>query len=261
MMRAYWVGSLAFLCACALGISRVDASMMHSDVAGNTVDFTGIEETSPTGDPLPLFGQPTASGDSLDFNPMGLSALAEDGGSDTTDGKLFVMVEARPLHTIETLSFLESGLVTLLTQSGDPIAATTSSVDIDVLEVDGSPITQYNLPPQLLSYTPSDGDYQHSVDATGPLFSSGWTGDLDVDLDAALTAGGIPFSFGATKVAITLDNAMLASTTELGSSAFIDKKDLDIFAETAVIPEPSSCVLAFLAVALGAMVTRRRGTN
>ena len=60
-----------------------------------------------------------------------------------------------------------------------------------------------------------------------------------------------------TKINVTLDNTLIASTTEIGSLAFIDKKDFDITVETG-IPEPSTFLLGVLGLALGSCLVRRR---
>jgi hypothetical protein len=213
---------------------------------------------------LPLFGQPAAAGDSLDFNPTGdFSALSTNSGADLTDGKLSLMVSAKNGYALSSLSFLEHGLASLfkpLDNSDDPFANVIGLVDIDIVEVDGQSIGQLNLPGASMVYTPSNGDYQHSIDAVNPSFSTSWAGQLDVDLAAALLAGNIPFQFGATKVNITLDNTLMASTGQVGSSAFIDKKDFDIIAETVAVPEPTSALLALVAlITLGTCTIRHRG--
>lgn len=243
---------------CIVFCARVNAAIMHADVMGDTVNFTNIEEDSPSGDPLPLFGQPTYAGNnSIDFNPTGnFSAHSENGGADVTDGKLTMMIQAKPGYTLTTIDILESGLVSLLTiGADDPVAAVTGLLDLDVVAIDGIPVPQVNLPPISLTYVPNGGVYQHSVVAAGPLFSSPWTGSVSVDLDAALTAAGVPFVRGATKVNLTLNNRLLAATGALGSIAIIDKKDFDITVGTE-IPEPTTVALLLAGTAL--VFARRR---
>ena len=113
---------------CALAASIANAAVMHPDVMGTTANFTNIEEDSPSGDPLPLFGPPSpAGGNSIDFNPTGnFSAHSTNGGADVTDGRLAMMITAKPGHTLEILDFIETGLVTLLNiGADDPFAALT----------------------------------------------------------------------------------------------------------------------------------------
>src|SRR5262245_30618563 len=78
--------------------SLATADIIHSYVNGNSVGFPTISEGSPTGDPLPLYGQPFANGDDLIFTPTAsFSAVSTSGGpSNQTDGKLNVIVESKP---------------------------------------------------------------------------------------------------------------------------------------------------------------------
>jgi PEP-CTERM motif len=80
-----------------------------------------------------------------------------------------------------------------------------------------------------------------------------WTGNLTVDVDAALAILGIPAQ--ATKVRLSLDNTLVA-TSETGSGSFIAKKDIPIKIDVTV-PEPATWVLAGFA-ALGLGLARRR---
>jgi hypothetical protein len=222
---------------CMLFSVRAQAAIMHPPVMGDTVVFTNIEEDSPSGDPLPLYGPPSPAGDdSIDFNPTGnFSAHSENGGADVTDGKLSLMIRAKPGNTLASVDILEAGLVSLLSiGADDPVSAVTGLVDIDVVEIDGIPVPQINLPSFQQTYVPNGGTYQHSVVATGPRFSSGWSGSLSVDLDKELTATGA-----------------------LGSIAIIDKKDFDITVDTDPVPEPASGALLLLGAA-GGLIAKRR---
>jgi hypothetical protein len=256
MTRTLGILSIAL---CALVTSRASAALMHADVMSDTVNFTSIEEDSATGDPLPLFGQPVHSGgDTIDFpTTSAFSAVATDGGSDQTDGRLSMMVTAKPGRFITDIHFSEAGLATLFATNDDPSAAVTGVVDIDVFEVDGAVIPMINLPPVQFTYSPSNGVYQHSVNANGPLFSTGWTGSASADISAALNAAGQAFNLGATKLVVTIDNLLLAQTLAMGSSAFIDKKDFDITVDT-IIPEPTTAMLGLVSLAFCGFCTRRR---
>jgi len=91
------------------------------------------------------------------------------------------------------------------------------------------------------------------------LFSTGWTGMRAITLDNALTAAGVPFVYGATKVNLTLNNRLLAATGAVGSLAIIDKKDFDITVTTEEIPEPTTVALVFTGISLAIGMLRRRG--
>ena len=276
-----------FVILCALitciAASDLQAALMHPSVMGDTVTFSGIEESSPTGDPVPLYGPPSASGDNLDFPTTGnFRAFSQNGdpGADLTDGKLNVMITSKfnQGFFINSLHFSESGLVTLFkppASDDDPFAQVTGLVDIDIVEVDGVAITPIELHGLQLDFTPSAGTFQHSVDndvvgvdspanIPGPSFGTGWNGGLSVNLHDILVENQVDFWEGVTKVNITLDNTLLASTTQNGSIAFIDKKDFDITVDTErdpKIPEPATALLIGLASATAVAINRRRARH
>ncbi len=229
------------------------AAMVYNNVMGNSVWLTNINESSPTGDVSPLFGQPVlTSGDNFDFSPTGaFSAESTDGGgTDVTDGKLSFMVVAKQGFGINTFRVLESGIATLLDafDLGDALASVSGIVDIDIDEIDGVPVS-IELDDMLMEFTPNDGVYQHSVIATGPTKNVAWRGGVTVDI-AAEVANLNP-TIGVTKLTVTLDNILLATTTGQATSAGIDKKDFDIIITTGggpggEVPEPSSALLLML---------------
>ncbi len=133
---------------------------------------------------------------------------------------------------------------------------------VKVLEIDGVTLgAPVSLGPQS---TTGQEDLLSS-----PGLSQPWLLSLSYDVDAALTAKQLSYTYGATKLAIVLDNTLVASSelilTDLGNgstsqtatSAFIAKKDFVINGETTAIPEPSSLALLSI-VACGAGAIRRR---
>ena len=62
---------------------------------GTNVTYVNVMEDSGASEPLPLFGPPTVTGNSIDFNPLGFDASSANGGSDITDSNLVFMVEAK----------------------------------------------------------------------------------------------------------------------------------------------------------------------
>ena len=252
--------------------ATIYAAITYPDVMGDTVWFRGIVEDADPDSLLPLYGQPVAQGDSLNFPVTGVgnfSTTSVNGaGVASVDGTLSLMILAKPGYFIENLSFLESGLATLFKPPGsddDPFAAVTGLFEIGIVEVDGAPIVPINLPGLSMDYTPSNGDFQYSVDndvpgvdnSPGLIFSAGWEGSLGVNLTDQLIEHEVDFWEGVTKLNITLDNKLLAFTGLLGSEAFIDKKNFDIFVETVPknfnVPEPTTLVLALFGLAAGAV--------
>ena len=225
------------------------ADIMHTDVTGASVWFTSISEGSPTLDPLPLYGQPFAVVDELVFTPSAaFSAVSTSGGpADQTDGKLTLMIEAKPGAFLDVLNFNEIGLTLLNAPfGGDAFTSVTAFAEIKVLEVNyasflAAPTTYF------YSFAP-DSSFLHSVDATGPSFATAWTGSLSVTLPDQVT-----------KVMVTIDNQLYASTVGVGTGALIDKKGFSISVipdgEPHNVPEPATAVLGLLS--LGGLLFRR----
>ncbi len=220
------------------------ADIIHSDVNGDSVWFTSIQEGSPTGDPLPLYGQPFAISDQLVFMPTGAFSATSQGGStpDQTDGKLTFMIEAKPGNFIRTVDVNESGVTSLTGPfGGDAFTSLLAYADIKVLQVNGvnvnAPTTNH-----FFNFAPASS-FLFSDVATGLTFGSSWQGSLSVDLPDMVT-----------KVLVTLDNVLTASTMGVGTTALIDKKSFSI-SVTSEIPEPSTMMLGLLGIA-GLLVRR-----
>lgn len=233
-MKYIYATLMATLCALIASQSR--ASLIHPNVMGATVSFTNIVESSPTGDPLPLYGQPSTNGDELLFPTTGnFSASSLDGvASDQTDGKLSLMIRAKPGFTLDSFHVAENGLTTLNApfEDGDAYTEVVAFAVVKVAEIAGAPV---NLPAfnVFLNIAPLGGQYLLS-DIGGASYSTGWAGGADVGLPAK-----------TTKVNLTLNNNLFATTLGSGTRAFIDKKSFEIDVDTRhPIPEPASAALA-----------------
>lgn len=253
--------ALASTCVILLGACQpvLAAPINYGDFSGDTVDYLQVTEDSNSGDSVPLFGAPTVSGDSLDFNPVGFSANASGGGADITDGQLKFTVKAKDgvgpnFYAISNISLSEAGDTTL---AGFGTDATTTAVFgnvfVNIHEVDGIGINAVGAN-YVMSFTPSGGTYGLGTDGGGgPLYNTAWKGSLLADLNALLTANNIPFVGGATKVTVNLDNTLIA-TSETGTATLIAKKDFGGLSVTVNVPEPTSFLLAgfgLLALAIG----------
>ena len=250
--------------ALLLGISALCrpvlcAPINYGNFVGTTVTYVAVTEDSNSGDTLPLFGPPTVSGNSLDFNPVGFSATASGaGGNDITDGNLTFMVVAKPGYAINSLSLSEAGDTTL---AGFGTNATFTKVTgtgvLNVNEVDGVGIGALALPFSM-TFTPSSGDYGLTTDfGGGPGGTIAWSGGIPFNLNAILAANSIPFVAGATKISINLDNTLTA-LSQAGTFSLIAKKDFGGLSVTVNVPEPTTVLLGGLALA-GLAVCRRRG--
>jgi hypothetical protein len=132
----------------------------------------------------------------------------------------------------------------------------TATIFVEINELNGVVIAPINVPAQAMVFTPSGGDYQLSVDGTGPgSYTFDFSGAVFIDLGPY-----VPFGSTPTKISVTLDNTLTALSQD-GTTAFIQKKDFDgvsITVDTFDIPEPTTAFLALLSlVALSG--TRRLG--
>ncbi|MFO0832639.1 MAG: hypothetical protein U0637_12460 [Phycisphaerales bacterium] len=243
--------STFFVCATVLAGaagSVLATPINYGDFAGVSVDWLQVTEDSAT-DPTPLFGTPTISGDSLNFNPVSFGSTASNGSSDLTDGTLTSMIAARPGFTIPAIQFNESGDYTLAGVGG---AGTSASVNLAVfvwvLEVNNTAITPVSFAVNG-TFNPSSGTFDLAND--GPTFGiRTWNGGAMADINAFLASQNI--AGGATKVTVTIDNS-LVTTSQAGTLAFIKKKQIGGVAIT-VVPTPGAAAL----MGLGALVATRR---
>jgi hypothetical protein len=245
-----------FLAVAVLATQDASAApLVYGNFSGATVDFIGVQEESSTepGDPGPaLFGSPNVAGDTMDFDPQGFAASSTGAASDITDSNLQFLVMAKNMNVgIGSLSFLEAGDATLAGLAGEARAGVTTTIFPEIRERNiGGVLTpvNINLPTVSLGFNPQ-GEFLKSVDGAGGFV---WDGSGLVDLSA--------YGNPVTKLFISLDNTLRAESTE-GASAFIQKKDADaliITVTTGIIPEPSTAVIAMLAVALLGAIGRRR---
>ena len=253
---------LAVLVVSAAHRPAIAVPINYGSHVGNTVDYINVTEDTTTGDTQPLFGAPIFSADSIDFNPVGFDAAASGtGDSDTTGASLKFLIMSHAGKAITNISFSEAGDTTLGGLGND---ATSTSVvasgTLTVSQVDGVAIAPI-VAPIALTFSPSGGTYGLLSDgAGGPIFHTPWTGSLLVNVGQILTQAGVPFSFGASKVAIDLVNT-LSATTQTGTAAVISKKDFGGISITVNIPEPTSLMLAGWSVFgfVGMAGRRRRG--
>lgn len=229
---------------------------------GDTVIYVDVTEDSATDPSLitpgplgGLFGEPTIAGDSLDFNPKNFAAFASGaGGTDHTDANLQFMVEAKPGKGISGLGLSEAGDTTIAGFTNDAFTAVTATIFVEINELNGVAISPINVPGTSMTFTPSAGDYQLSVDGSGPgSYTFAFSGSVFIDLGPY-----VPFGATATKISVSLDNTLVA-LSEAGTTAFIQKKDFDgisVTIDTFNVPEPATISLCLL-IAGALSVTRR----
>jgi hypothetical protein len=226
---------------------------------GATVNYLMVTESSAT-DPVPLFGVPTVSGDSLDFTPTSFAASSQlhVPATDQTDGHLVFMVTPKGTNTIKNIFFGEGGGITVGGTGSNLSFVDVSTIGgIDIFEVDGVAINKVSIPIDLkFSHGNNAGFNDNGEWHLMPqgFINGSWTGSQLIDITSFLQTHGFPNAIGATKITVALDNKLYAQS-EVEATAMIDKKDF--FTVTTNIPEPTSCVLALLGVVVAAVISRR----
>lgn len=261
--------ALLLVLALAPMVRSQAASINYGNFPGTTVDYQMVTESSST-DPVPLFGAPTVSADTLDFNPVGFSASSSNGGpADITDGQLFFMVKAKQGLGLGSIAIDERGDTSL---AGFGTDATFTSVSLNgvlnINEVGGVPINTVALQISFSSVGPSGGTYGLTTDfGGGPGGTIAWNGSALIDLTpanplvaAAYAAQNLDPKVPVTKISVNFDNTLIA-LSQAGTSSIIAKKDqLIIIVRNPPggdIPEPASALLALVTM-IGAAVVRRR---
>jgi hypothetical protein len=225
-------------CAMAMPAS---GDIVYGNFSGDTVDYLNVREDD---DPKPLFGEPTISGDSLNFTPLDFEAESNGGGIDFVDGTLAFTIMPTNGQGVSTLTLEESGGFALAGIGTNVTRVEVGAViSVNVLEVDGNAFA---------------GNSQVSLGATlfeadlisDPGLAQSWTGAVTLDI-ANAAATELSINGLITKASVVIDNQLLA-ISEDGSISFIDKKQID--AVTVTVPEPTSFVL----VGLGSLYLLRR---
>lgn len=269
--RSGWIAGLLVL-ATASQLSSA-AQINYGTHAGTHVNYVNVTED--TDAPLPLFGPPFVTSNSMDFNPTGFVASSTNVASEVTDSNLVFGVTAKSGSRISKIILSEAGDTTLGGNVSPGSTSTASAVFasgvLDIHEVDFVGINHISVPFSL-TFAPSGGTYFLGTDGGGgPLFSTNWTGSVTLDVNAILIANGFVIppgpldpDGGATRISINLDNTLQA-VSQLGTSATIGKKDFSALTIVANVPfepggvpeVPEPAAIGVLA-ALALLVQRRR---
>lgn len=229
------------------------APVSYGNFPGATVDFIDVQEDSASDPSVSLYGPPTSADDHLDLTPQGFGASSSGPGSDGVDSRLSFMIVAKPGKAIESVIFEEAGDATLAGLAGNAQSTIQSTVDIEIAEIDGVPTSVMHIGSNL-NFNPKDV-FAINVDGTGTVV---WAANLLLDLGPVLASNGL--TGNVTKLNVTFNNA-LSATSEAGTAAFVQKKDVDVTVigiDRAVVPEPAAASIAMLAVVASAWVRSRR---
>lgn len=247
-MRSISFAALAF-CS-ALLFSSIGQATNYGNFGGSTVDFLNVRDQNG------LFGAPTVSVDSLDFDPNTFEAICDGTGicpptPKQVDDTLTLTIDAKNGSFIDDVLLTEAG-DTALSSFLNAFAATTVSatVFVDIFELNGVSVNNINANAQMV-FT-RNGQYETTDEGPGSYI---WTGSLLIDLDQIIASkGGVG---RATLVGINLNNT-LAAFAQSGATARIEKKDFDGLAIT-IVPEPTTALM--MALGLVGLASIRRHTN
>lgn len=214
--------------------------VLYGDFVGDGFMLLDVMEDSDT-DPTPLFGAPQLmNGTMLEFSPMSFDSSAQNGTADITNATLSATVMASPGLFIEQIVISEGGDYTLMGLSGEATAAAggTAFLDLLVLELNGMPVDPINVV-RPFEFAPSGGMFELSDE--GIVMDALWSGGVSIDLVAAVAQAGFPGA-RVTKLDLVINNT-LATASQMGTAAHIQKKDFETVVATAVIPEPGTLFL------------------
>jgi len=227
-----------------LAESASAATIDYGNFTGTNFEYQQVTEGSVTS-PLPLYGPPTLTDNSLVFNPADFGATGTNGGVQITDGTLTTTIVALPGSTIDQINVGESGDYTL---GGTPASTSTyvtvaAPVFLQIIQINGVGVSPIDVNTNVV-FSPDGGSYNLLDDPGAGVI---WSGSLSVSIDAALAADDVAGK--ATEVIYTMDND-LSAFSQTGTVAFIQKKTADGVTITAV-PEPVSIGwVSFAALAL-----------
>ncbi len=240
------------------------AFITYAPQNGSTVNFTTITESSiePTTQvPLNgLYGQPTASSNSLNFNNLNLRADSTGPSRNTdfmdfVDGQLNVTITAKAQYTIDSLDISEFGdysLIQSVIQQGRAYARiNVPGLFVTVLERNNVAVAPTTVSGTFNWAPPGNKFYLNIIGFADTVPAEGhFSGTSAVNLVVLTGFNDI------TKVAFSYDNKLFAESTA-NASAAIAKKGVNISVGSGnLVPEPATFTL--LAAPAGLLLLRRR---
>jgi hypothetical protein len=182
-----------------------------------------------------LYGQPFLSGDSLVFTPSNFQALSTDGGFVQTSSTINVKVYANTNYTLSAFNLTELGDYSLI--GSDAEVAVGGQIRLFDLA---------NISNQLTD----------PITATAPLTVTTTVGNYQTTNWQANAAIAVPTNW-SNGVNLTIENILLASTTQVGSAAFIEKKFVGNSVVITPIPEAETYAMMLAGLGLVGFMARR----
>jgi len=234
-VRRAAIVTLMLLAAAAPALAQVN----YGDFLGTSVDFLQVTETTQTaGDPAVLWGTPTViesqQGDllQLQFFPPAFISSCAVGSIDTTSSLLTTTIFAHGTNTIDTVTLVESGDVTLtkFPPFGDPTTNASASLSgfLTVIEDTGGPIAPVVIPFSG-TFVPTS-----TFSLPGHFGTNLWNGTMTVDVVSQVP--------NATKAILQLDNDLATNCGAGNTSGKIQKKVVSGPAAAIMINEPTCSV-------------------
>lgn len=223
----------------------------YTDVAGTTVQFTNIN------DELGLWLQPSASGDTLIFNPTAYTASCPGAGCPAgaveVDDTLEFTIDANPGESLGILLIEEWGTSTITLDGGIVQTGVDALLtNVGVTELDGTPVNTLAQSGGNLVFAPGD-----TFNADGVV---NFYGSVLVDLDALIAAQSPGETRSATSVTIILNNPL--TSFSFGGGGLVDGTITKDEFRVTVVPEPGTALLMGLGlVGLASMQRRNSFTS
>lgn len=198
-------------------------------VEGDTVIFSYDSALSG------LFGDPSVVGDAISFNPVDFVAIANnDDGRVITNETFNIKVMGKGGNQLTSAALIERGDYMV-----DPLGG-----GVAVVGVTGQLRATNSADP--MQYITDDIEAQNPFVETG-FKTENWSADAGLDL----------LSFSTDTVVITIENILLAATSNLLDGAFIEKKQ--VILSMSAVPVPAA--VWFMATAMLGLLTvgRRKG--
>jgi len=253
-----WIAvAVLTMCAGAAAVNAASINYGTFNLPADGIMFQNVTESSGT-DAVPLYGPPDPFSVGLDFDPANFVSTSSGGSADVTDGQLnFTIMGLSNTNGsvgVSTVGLFEAGDYTLAGAGGLGTSVSSGAImRATVTQINGLAVPPINLIPVNASFGDS---------LPGAVVVAPWSLGLTLDVATQLSNLGFGANDVATKVEISINNA-LVSSSEVSSVAFIAKKEfqIELTPDTVgnpFIPEPSTLVLTTLVLSMASVCGRRR---
>jgi len=187
-----------------------------------------------------LYGTPILSGDSLIFTPTNFQALSTNGqGIVQTSSTINVQVYANGSYNFSAFNLTEMGDYSLIGSDAEvAVGGQIRLFDLTNAPPVGSQLTNPITVTAPLTVTTSLADYQ----------TTNWQANATI---------GVPTNW-SNGLNLTIQNILLARTTEDGSAAFIEKKFVGNSVILTPVPEAETYAMMLVGLGLVGFMARRR---